>query len=236
MIHATRFRHAYLPGLFGALLLAGPGASAAQVPATQEGSRPKEAVAALEPREFLLPIKGLTEENAALLQEDLKALTTQTFRCAPCKFEQAKEGTCAKCKAALKPETRALFTSIQPAPDEGRIALRIDPRVSVPLSRLESVLAKRTLRIDEEALLLPGSVQLVVRTPQVLDPGAVQAALEEAKLFETVRAEADAATNQVLVLARAGKQAPTRAKVAAALKGTMAQLADVILVPEVPRS
>ena len=54
--------------------------------------------------------------------------------------------------------------------------------------------------------------------------------------LETVRAEADATTNQVLVLARAGKQAPTRAKIAAALKGSMAQLADVILVPEIPRS
>jgi len=215
----------------GALLLAVSAPSAAQ-----EGTRPKEAVAAVEPRALVLPVVGLTQETFAPLRDELKALTTQLFLCAPCKLEQPKEGACPKCKAALKAETRALFTAIELAPEDARLALTIDARVSVSLARIEGTLTKRGLKLEEDAFTLPGPVQLVVRAPQGLDPAAVQAALEDAKLFAAVKVEADPASSQLLVQARAGKQAPTRAKVVAALQETKAQLVDVVFVPPPPRS
>ena len=208
--------------------LALQGGAVAQQP-TQ--ARPKEAAVVVTPREFVLPVSGLSAENSVALREDLLALSNQVYACQACKVEQASEGTCPKCQAALKPETRALLGAVQPSPQDGRIQLTLEPHASVRVSRLEAVLAKREVKIDDERFALPGLAQLIVRVPSPVQPAVVQTALEEAKLFESVKAEADTAPNQVVATVRAGARAPTRAKVSAALSGAKAQLADVLLLP-----
>jgi hypothetical protein len=219
-----------------ALLLLAPAALGAQegTKPKPEAVKPKEAQVTLPARELSVPVAGLTAENASALRDELKALTMQAYTCAPCKVEQAKEGACPKCKAALKAETRAYFTLVQPAPDQERLALTLDPRVSLPLSRLERLLAEHDLEIGE--LALPGSLELLVRAPQSIDAAALKLTLEDAKLFEAVEVRADPAANQWLVSARSGKKPPTRAQLTTALAGPKAQLVDVIFVPVVPRS
>ena len=192
-------------------------------------ARPKEAAAVLQPREFLLPVSGLTADNVAALRDDLMALSTPVYACQACKFEQPTEGTCPKCQAVLKAETRSLFGAVQAVPQENRITLSIDPRASVRLSRIEAVLTKRELKIDDERFALTGTAKLVVRTPSLVQPAVIQEAL--ADLFEDVKAAADSAPNQIVVTVRAGARAPTRAKVNAALNGVQAQLIDLLLVP-----
>jgi hypothetical protein len=59
---------------------------------------------------------------------------------------------------------------------------------------------------------------------------AVEKALKDAKLFDDVRANFDAARQELDVEVHAGAKAPTRATVAKAIEdsGTKARLADVV--------
>ena len=60
---------------------------------------------------------------------------------------------------------------------------------------------------------------------------AIEKALNDAKLFEEVKAKFDATTNELHVMVRAGASAPTRAKVATAIESAKGTLADVVWGP-----
>lgn len=225
------FRAAFTLLALGAALCAQPQATKPAAPV-----RSKEAVTLAGPRELVLPVLGLSEENVAMIRADLLALADEVFLCPACGFEQEGEGTCPKDKAALEPQSRALFSAVEPSTAEKTIALRMDARHHVRLSRVEAALTRRAVRVDDEHLVLDGRSTLVVRTALAGDPAALEKVLLEAKLFEEAKAERERDTDQILVHVRAGASAPTRAKVSAILQGAQARLSDVVWGPVSPKS
>lgn len=231
MRHLSPFHVALALVALSAALCAQPQATKPTAPI-----RSKEVPAQAGPRELVLPVLGLSEENAAPLRADLLALADEVFLCPACGFEQENEGTCPKDKAALEPKSRGLFSAVEPSAAEKTIALRMDARHRVRLSRVEAALTRRAVRIDDEHLVLDGRSTLVVRTALAGDPAALEKALLEAKLFEEAKAERERDTDQVLVHVRAGASAPTRTKVSAILQGAQARLTDVVWGSVSPKS
>jgi hypothetical protein len=208
-------------------LLAVPGEATGQQPSQ---AKPKEASVAPNGREIALLVTGLSQKNVAAVRDDLLSLSTQVYVCSACKLASS-EATCTKCRAALKPASRPLFTSVAPSMLENRIAVTFDPLVEVRLSKIESVLARRKVKVDDERLLLPGQAQLLVRAP-LRDDGTLEKALDDPKLFEDFDVVLEE-TNQFAVMVRAGKNAPTRAQVAAALAEAKAKLIDIVWNPSI---
>jgi len=224
---APRFRSLFVLTVLSTLL-AVQGEATGQKPSQ---AKQKEASAAPDGREIALLVKGLSKKSVAAVREDLLSLSTQVYICSACEFESS-EAACTKCRAALKPESRALFTSVAPSMQENLIAVTLDPRVVVRLSQIECALARRKVKIDDERFMLPGRAQLLVRTP-LPDDGTIEKALDDAKLFEEFDVVLDPATNQFTVTVRAEKNAPTRVKVAAALAAAKAQLIDIVWSPSI---
>jgi hypothetical protein len=209
-------------------LLAVQGEATGQQPSQ---AKPKEATVAPNGREIALPVTGLSKKSVAAVREDLLRLSTRVYICSACEFESS-EAACTKCRAALKPESRALFTSVAPSMQENLIAVTLDPRVVVRLSQIESALARRKVKIDNERFTLPGDAQLLVQAP-FPDDGTIDKALDDAKLFEEFDVVQDPATNQFAVTVRAKKNAPTRVKVAAALAEAKGRLIDIVWSPSI---
>ena len=212
-----------------ALVLVGLSALvAAQATKPAEPVRSKAAAVPVEPNQLVLPVLGLSKENAGTVRADLLALSNEVFVCPSCGLEQTREGTCPKDKTALEPESRALFTAVEPSKENDRLELTLDPRLLVRLSRIEATLARRSVKIDDEHFQLAGRLALLVRASMPDDPSEVEKALADTKLFEEVKAQPDRETNQIVIAVRAGASAPTRAKVIAALDGVQARLTDVV--------
>lgn len=201
-----------------------------------DAPRAKEAVARAEPREIALPVLGLGEENADAVRADLLALETEVYACPSCSKESTRAGTCPKCNVGLTPETRPLFTAATASVATNLLSLTADPLATVRLSELESTLARRSLKVDDERFALPGRVRLILRAPLLDNPSSLESLLTDTHLFAEAKASLEPATNQIAIAVRAGASPPTRAKVTSALEGTKARLTDVIWIPMVPMS
>lgn len=199
------------------------------------GAKPEIARAEMG-HELAFSVTGLAQDNLGKIKDSLQALKEHSYVCTACKVEQATAGTCPKCKGALAPEMRAVFLKVQPSAEAGTVALTIEPKATLRLSELESVLAKNSVKIDPARFPLSGHAHLLVKGVTATDSAAVEKALTQAKLFEEVSSRFDAATNELVLNVRAGTVAPTRAKVAATLEGAKAQLTDVVWGPMMPKS
>jgi len=233
---ATRtVRSVLVLSVLGSLLYAQTPAPKKQEPPKKPEAvptQPKEASAKPDAsRELAFPVSGLTKDNLAKVKESLQALSMHVFTCASCKVEQAAAGDCPKCKAPLKSENRSDFESIQPSAEAGTIALTVDPKAVVKLSELESALGKNSIKIDPAKFPIAGRAHLVVKGVTADAAPAVEKALNDAKLFEEVKAKFDATTNELHVMVRAGASAPTRAKVTTAIESAKGTLADVVWGP-----
>jgi len=209
------------------------------LPAAQDphatAAKPEEALAPREHPPLSFPVTGLTAESAESVKEELRAMKTPVHRCTSCALEQGDEGSCPKCQAPLQVEQRPMFTQVETTA-EGPIRVRLDPLARLQLARIEALLAKHALELDDEQLVLPGRVELVVKRPPASDPTTIARTLRRAGLFETAKARpCDEAAAEVVVGAESAR-APTRARVSASLESIGCTLADVVWAPVPPHS
>lgn len=228
------------PTLLIAALLSGSAIAAqekkpeGQKPPPQKEATPKEASATAEPAIVLsFNVSGLSKENEAKVKETLTALTAPRYVCEPCKVDEAAAGECPKCDAPLALKQRPLLQGAVPQTDQGKLSLTVAPGNAVAYSQLESVLAKNSVQIDEAKFPITGKSQLIVRGGTSENAAAIQKALQDAKLFDEVKATFDPASSEIRVSVRAGATPPTRAKVETAIEGSAAgvKLGDVVFGP-----
>lgn len=158
--------------------------------------------------DLMLPVTGLTVENAAKVKTALEGLKEDLYRCADCKTDFLRAGDCPKCKKPVTATKMAVLGTITTDPTKGQIALQTKEGMMLKLSSLERVLLPEMLKIDEAKLMLAGTATLVVGGTVPADQGkALQAALNEAKLFQTAMVKTTPAGLRIHVAA--GTTAPT---------------------------
>jgi len=222
-----------------ALLAAGSLATAQadpHKPAPQE--KPAKPAAAQEagaktdaPMMLQFGVMGLTKDNESKVKESLTALTAQRYVCEPCKVDKAMAGKCPKCSGDLAMKKKPVIQSSQAMTDKESLSLTVAPGASLSYSELESALGKNSVKIDAGKFTIPGKAELILRGGTAENATAIQKSLDDAKLFEHVKANFDAAKSEIVVMVQAGATPPTRAKVASTIDsaGTKLQLSDVII-------
>jgi hypothetical protein len=180
-----------------------------------------------------LVVTGLTEANADKVETSLTSMQTQAFVCDGCKHQQATAGRCSPCNLDLKATKAPMFSEV--VPSFVTETIRVTPMAAATLrySDLEAALMKSAIEIDETKFRLAGQSRLVLRGGTAENVKAIEKALTDAKLFDKVKAQHDAATGEIHVMVQAGKTPPLHAQVVTTLEGveTKAKLADVIWGP-----
>ena len=217
--------------LTGALIAAQTEIKPAQEP---HGEVKNAAASKLEPGVPLeFSVSGLTQANADKVKQGLTAMRAQVYVCEGCKHEQATAGKCSPCKLDLKAAKEPLF--LEAVPSFETETIRVTPLAARTLrySDLEGALRKESIQIDSAKFPLAGKARLVLTGGTLENAKAIEKALADAKLFERVKAEYDAATGEIHVLVHASATPPMRAKVISTLEGvgTKAKLSDVVWGP-----
>lgn len=176
---------------------------------------------------------GLTKENVDKVKQSLTAMQTQLYMCDGCKHEQATAGKCPPCDLDLKATKQPLF--IEAVLSFETKTIRVTPVAARTLrySDLDSALMKNSIQIDSAKFPLAGKTRLVLLGGTLENAKVIEKALTDAKLFELVKADYDAASGEIHVLVHASGTPPMRAKVIATIDGlgTKARLSDVIWAP-----
>lgn len=179
--------------------------------------------------DLTLPVVGLTADNAAKSKATLEAMQVELFACAECKAEFAKAGDCPKCKKPLTASKMAVLGMVTTDVARGLIKVQTKEGMELQLSKLERTLRADALTIDDAKLMIPGHATLLVSgatTPE--QAASIQAALIDAKLFQSVQAQATPAGVRIHV--SAGTTPPTLARTREVVTKVMAsfKLGDVI--------
>lgn len=208
---------------------AAPAGQAHEKPAKPEGApaRPKEAPGV----ELTLPVKDLTADNASKVEMALAALSREAYTCPGCHTQQAEKGKCPGCGGELAMQKLPVLKAAKPMPDRKVVQLTANPGAELRLSSVERALSSASVKLDEDQLHLGGKAQLVFRgTESDADASALQKALTDSKLFQSVRAQYDTASKETRAVVDAADRGPTRTALAAALEkaGSKAHLADVV--------
>jgi len=225
-----------LPALFTFLLTGALVAAQTEVKAAQElhGQAKNAAASKLEPGvpvEF--SVSGLTKSNVDKVKQSLTAMQVQVYVCDGCKHEQVTAGKCSPCNLDMKSAKEPLFFEAVPSFETETIRLTPLAARTLRYSELEAALMKESIRIDSAKFPLPGKARLVLLGGTLENAKAIEKALVDAKLFEKVAADFDAATGEILVRVQASATPPMRAKVISTIDGlgTKAKLSDVIWGP-----
>lgn len=228
--------HIVLPTLFAFLLTGALVAAQTEVKTAQEGhGEVKNASASkLEPGVRLeFSVSGLTKGNVDKVKQSLTAMRAQVYVCDGCKHEQDTAGKCSPCDLDMKAVKEPLFFEAVPSFETETI--RVTPLAARTLrySDLEGALMKESIRIDSAKFPLPGKARLVLLGGTLENAMVIEKALVDAKLFEKVKADFDAATGEIHVRVQASATPPLRARVISTLDGlgTKAKLSDVIWGP-----
>lgn len=178
-----------------------------------------------------LPVSGLAKENAAKVESALTALSREFYACDACHSEHAQKGKCPGCGVEMTAHKAPLLKEAKAAPDKGTVALTTNPGCELKLSQVERALKSASAQIDAAKMTLAGkSVLLFPNAASQEEAMALGKMLADAGLFQTTRANFDAASKSIHVEVSAGATAPTRAAVDAALEkaGSKLRLADVV--------
>ena len=175
-------------------------------------------------------VSGLTKDNADKVGLSLTSMETQVYVCEGCKHEQATAGRCSPCNLDLKATKEPLFSEAVPSFESGTI--RVTPMAGRTLrySGLEGALLKNSIQIDSDKFPLAGKARLVLLGGTLENAKLIEKGLADAKLFDSVKADFDAASGEIRVTVKAGTTPPMRAKVLSTIDalGTKAKLSDVI--------
>ena len=161
--------------------------------------------------DLMLPVMGLTADNATKVKTALEGLKEDLYACPECKAEFLKTGDCPKCKKPVTATKVAVLGMVATDPAKGQVSLQTKEGMMLRLSALERVLQGETLKIDEAKFMLAGQATLLVGGALTADQTkALQDALNEAKLFQTVLVKATPTGARIHVVA--GTTAPTLAR------------------------
>ena len=203
-------------------------------PNKPQDTKPQEAATKPEPGVPLsFSVTGLSATNVAQVTDNLKALNKESYACDKCKHEQVKAGKCPGCQGDLMAKKQPLFKTVTPSAEASTVTLVPNPSAPVHLSQIEKTLEKSAVKIDANKLPIAwGKAILVFRGGADMAP-QIEKAIADTKLFESVKASHDAASNEIRVAVHSGAAAPTRAKLVSSLEGAgvKAQLSDIVWGP-----
>jgi hypothetical protein len=225
-----------LPALLAFLLTGALVAAQTEVKKAQDphGQVNDAAASKIEPATTLkFSVSGLTKDNVDKVKQSLAAMETQVYVCDGCKHEQAAAGRCSPCNLDLKVTKAPLFFEAVPSLETETI--RVTPMAARTLrySDLEGALMKNSIQIDSARFPVAGKARLVLLGGTLENSKAIEKALVDAKLFDLVKTDYDAATGEIHVSVHASATPPMRAKVISTIDGlgTKAKLSDVIWGP-----
>jgi hypothetical protein len=178
-------------------------------------------------------VTGLTEANADKVEASLIAMERKAYVCDGCKHEQATNGRCTPCKLDLKMTKAPMFFEVVPSFETQTIRLTPMAASTLRYSDLDAALLKGAIKIDAAKFRLAGQPRLILRGGKAEDVEIIEKALVDAKLFDKVEAETDAATGDIHVKLHASATPPLRSEVISVVEGlgTKAKVVDVIWGP-----
>jgi len=206
-------------------------AAPAQEPKKPAASQPAEASHKADaPIMLQFGVTGLTKDNESKVKEGLTAMSTSRYVCEACKVDKAVAGKCPKCNADLSMKKKPVLQGSAAMTDQSSMSVTVAPGNSLSYTDLEGALSKNSVHIDPAKFNIAGKAQLVLRGGMADAVPAIQKALEDAKLFDSVKASFDVAKSEIQVQVQAGAAAPTRAKVASVVEGsgTKLHLEDIV--------
>ena len=210
----------------------------AQIPAQAPQSSDQVKVAAAGKIEAAMPlafsVRGLTNDNKGMVDRSLTSMQIQVYVCGGCKHEQATAGKCAPCNLDMKSTMEPVFLEAASSVEEETIRVTTSAARTLRYSDLESALLKNSVQIDVAKFPLQGQARLVLLGGTLENSQLIEKSLLAAKLFDTVKADYDAASGEIHVSVKAGATPPMRAKVVSTIDGlgTKAKLSDVIWGPQ----
>ncbi len=187
-----------------------PAASTKVIPASMRLTRVKA--------DLVIPVTGLTADNAAKLKTTLEGLKSPIYSCAACSEHFAIAGSCPACQAGLKEESKPVFSQVTVAPDQSSIKFQTNEGMQVRSSELERALKASSITIDNQKLTIAGHATLYVAGATKEEQAtAIQKALQDGKQFQRVSAAIDPTSKQTRIYVTSSATAPTRAAVDGAL-------------------
>lgn len=210
----------------------------AQTPVTAPDSNDQVKSAAASKTEPAMPlifsVTGLTNENMGKVNQSLTSMVNQVYVCEGCKHEQAAAGKCNPCKLDVKGTMEPVFLEAAASVEDKTIRVTASAARTLRYSDLESALLKNSVQIDVAKFPLHGQARLVLLGGTLENSKLIEKSLLDAKLFDSAKADYDAASGELHVLVKAGATPPMRAKVIATIDGlkTKAKLSDVIWGPQ----
>jgi len=220
-----------------ALLLTGSLISA-QTPVKTPDSQDPVKTAAASKTEPAMPltfsVRGLTNDNMGKVDQSLTSMESQVYVCEACKHEQATAGKCSPCNLDMKATTVPVFLDVASSVEDETIRVTTSAARTLRYSALESALLKNSVQIDAAKFPLPGQARLVLLGGTLENSKLIEKGLRDAKLFDSVKADYDAASGEIHVSVKAGATPPMRAKVISTIEGlgTKAKLSDIIWGPQ----
>jgi len=175
-----------------------------------------------------LTVTGMTSENQGAVQKALTDLTYAVFECSSCKVEQATAGECPGCEGELAAASKALLSEAKA--NGAKLTVAFDSGHPVRLTEISGALKAHSVQVDATQSPIGPQALLVFRGGMAADVEAIEGALNDAHLFENVKASFDEGTSEVRVAVRTGSSGATQAQVTSALASTGldVELADVI--------
>ena len=112
--------------------------------------------------DLMLPVVGLTADNATKIKTALEAMKADLYRCAECKADFAKAGDCPKCKKPLTMSKETVLGMVTTDVTKGQITLQSKEGMALRLSALEHTLQAarpagvRAVRVSRSGLVSRG--------------------------------------------------------------------------------
>ena len=184
MIHRKRSLLSLLP----MLLLVGiagaqekPAKPAAGGPAGKEAARPVTASASIR-------AGGITKDNVATIEASLKGIHRAGYKCPTCAYVSASAGRCEPCKQDLKHDAAAApaLRDVHIDAEKGTVAITPAPGQAIRLSEIEKSLSSNQAKVERNQISVAGWTTLMVDGAKPETAAALQKALQDAKLYESV--------------------------------------------------
>lgn len=210
----------------------------AQTPVTAPDSHDQVKIAAASKIEPTMPltfsVRGLTNDNMGKVNQSLTSMVNHVYVCEGCKHEQPTAGKCYPCNLDMKSTMEPVFREAASSVEDKTISVTALTARTLRYSDLESALLKNSVQIDVAKFPLPGQARLVLLGGTLENSKLIERSLLDAKLFDSAKADYDAASGEIHVLVKAGATPPMRAKVISTIDGlgTKAKLSDVLWGPQ----
>ncbi len=158
-----------------------------------------------------IELKGITGDNAAKVETALVKLERDGFCCQGCDYFAKAAGQCPGCKTALVPEkTGALLRDVKIDPAKGTVVFGVAGPHIVRLGDIEAALKPLAIDVDATRFTIGPFTRITVTGVESEDAGpALEKALLDAKLYDTVKANADTESSTAILIVGGTKAAPT---------------------------